>query len=92
MRRRRSDTAGCFEVARALQAYLDGVTGDATTQRIERHLEQCRRCGLEARTYLEIKAAMTRRIPVVDELALERLRAFAIRIVEAPPTTGGARP
>jgi anti-sigma factor RsiW len=89
MRRRRSDTAGCFEVARTLQAYLDGATDAAAAQRIARHLEECRRCGLEARTYLEIKAAMARRIPVVDELALERLRAFAGRIVEAPPTTGG---
>ena len=82
----RSTTASCFEVARALQSFLDGDTDDITTAQIARHLEDCRRCGLEARTYREIKAALARRIPMVDELAFERLRAFAIRIVESPPS------
>src|SRR5262249_18789422 len=82
----RSAMAGCREVAKVLQAYLDGQTDDVTAQRVARHLEACRRCGLEARTYREIKAALARRVPLADELALERLRAFATSLADAPPT------
>ena len=95
MRRRRSAawaTASCFEVARALQSFLDGETDELTAARISRHLEHCRRCGLEARTYLEIKAALARRMPVVDELAVERLRAFATRLVESSPAAEDTGP
>jgi anti-sigma factor RsiW len=83
--------ASCREVAKVLQAYLDGQTDDTTTQRVARHLEACRRCGLEAKTYREIKAALTRRVPIVDELALERLRAFATNLTEAPPAADSER-
>ena len=88
MRRRRSavwGAASCFEVARVLQSFLDRETDELTAARISRHLEHCRRCGLEARTYVEIKAALARRVPVLDELAVERLRAFATHLVESPP-------
>jgi anti-sigma factor RsiW len=86
-----SAMASCREVAKVLQAYLDGQTDDTTTQRVARHLEACRRCGLEAKTYREIKAALTRRVPIVDELALERLRAFATNLTEAPPAADSER-
>jgi anti-sigma factor RsiW len=84
--------ARCREVVKVLQAYLDGQTDDTTTQRVARHLEACRRCGLEARTYREIKAALARRVPVVDELALERLRTFATTLAETPPAAEGEHP
>jgi anti-sigma factor RsiW len=88
----RSATANCLEVAKVLQAYLDGHTDDITTRRVARHLEACRRCGLEARAYREIKAALARRVPVVDELALERLRAFATNLSDIPPAADGEHP
>jgi anti-sigma factor RsiW len=92
-RRRNPDAkASCLEVAKVLQAYLDGQTDDVTTRRVARHLEACRRCGLEARTYREIKAALTRRVPAVDELALERLRNFATELTEAPPAADAEHP
>jgi anti-sigma factor RsiW len=87
-----SAMARCREVTKVLQTYLDGQTDDITTQRVAHHLEACRRCGLEARTYREIKAALARRVPVVDELALERLRAFANNLTEAPPAADTEHP
>lgn len=93
MRRRRNridSMASCHEVARVLQSYLDGETDETTTRRVARHLEDCRRCGLELSTYEALKAALVRRVPVVDELAVERLRAFAHQIVESPPLAGSS--
>jgi anti-sigma factor RsiW len=84
--------ASCREVAKVLQAYLDGQTDDTTTMRVARHLEACRRCGLEARTYREIKAALARRVPIIDELALERLRTFATNLTETPPAADSEHP
>jgi hypothetical protein len=72
----RRDEASCAEVAAQLQAYLDGHTETQRVQRIERHLERCRRCGLEARTYREIKSALARRGSPVDPAAVRRLTAF----------------
>lgn len=80
--------ASCREVARVLQRYLDGEADETTTRRVAMHLEDCRRCGLELHTYRALKAALVRRVPVVDELAVERLRSFARQIMEAPPVVG----
>lgn len=72
----------CRQVAKVLQSYLDGELDPITAHRVHEHLEECRRCGLDARTYQAIKAA----IPVahtgvhtvdVDPQAVERLRSFA---------------
>lgn len=72
----------CRQVATVLQRYLDGELDLPTAQRVHEHLEVCRRCGLDARTYRAIKVA----IPVahaevaeiaVDPEAIDRLRAFA---------------
>jgi len=65
----------CMQVARVLQAYLDGETDEATARRVAVHLEDCRRCGLEAGTYREIKDALSRR-EELDEDAVARLRGF----------------
>jgi len=87
-----SAMASCREIAKVLQTYLDGQTDDNTAQRVARHLEACRRCGLEARTYREIKAALARRVPIVDELAPERLRTFVTSRTETPPAADGEPP
>ncbi len=83
MRRRRAEReASCAEVAQVLQSYLDGQVDDLTARRVSRHLEHCRRCGLEADTYQAIKEALSRRGREVDAETLERLRAFGARLAE----------
>jgi len=81
-RRRDGNEANCAEVAAVLQQFLDGQVDDLTTQRVRRHLEACRRCGLEAETYTAIKDALARRRPVPDDDAVERLRTFGERLGE----------
>lgn len=85
IRRRRTDEAGCAEVAAVLQSYLDGQVDDLTARRVGRHLEHCRRCGLESATYEAIKHAIARRARDVDASALDRLRAFGERLAEEGP-------
>lgn len=76
------DMASCMQVARQLHAYLDGEIDDVTARRIARHLEVCRRCGLEASTYTEIKSALARRGEPVPDEALERLRRFGNNLID----------
>ena len=83
------DMASCMEVARRLHAYLDGEIDEVTARRIARHLEVCRRCGLEASTYNEIKRSLARRGELVPDDALERLRRFGEDVVDQPPDESG---
>ena len=50
---------GCMKVGRLLQRYLDGVLDEPRSLRLAAHLEDCRRCGLEAQTYERIKASLS---------------------------------
>ena len=77
-----TEMASCMEVMRVLQSYLDGHTDEVTTRRVANHLDACRRCGLEAATYREIKAALERRSAQLDPGALERLRTFGAHLAE----------
>ena len=76
------DLASCMQVGRALQSYLDGHVDDLTEQRVTWHLELCRRCGMKAETYTEIKASLARRGPAVDPESVARLRAFGDQLLE----------
>jgi anti-sigma factor RsiW len=76
----------CREVGRLLQAYLDGQVDEVTTHRVAQHLEDCRRCGLEASTYRELKASLARSAPRLDRTAVERLRAFGASLSEQGPS------
>jgi anti-sigma factor RsiW len=70
----------CLQVARVLQSYLDGEVEPPTAAVVAEHLEVCRRCGLEASTYLAIKTAISSTAPgapVVAPDAVDRLRRFA---------------
>jgi anti-sigma factor (TIGR02949 family) len=78
------DVASCLEVGSVLQAYLDGEVDEVTARRVARHLEACRRCGLEAATYTDIKDALARRSSAVPEDAVDRLRRFGERLIEHP--------
>lgn len=83
------EMASCREVARQLHSYLDGEIDDVMARRIERHLELCRRCGLEAETYTEIKRALARRGEPVPDDALRRLRRFGADLVDHPGPDAG---
>lgn len=83
----RGDEASCGEVARQLQGFLDGEIDRREARRIDKHLEACRRCGLEARTYREIKSAVARQGAPVDPDAVRRLRAFGESLSAEQPST-----
>lgn len=70
----------CMRIMRLLQAYLDGNLDDVSARRAAAHLEQCRRCGLEASVYTEIKAVLRAKDRPVDPDALDRLRLFGERL------------
>ncbi|MGH9155418.1 MAG: zf-HC2 domain-containing protein, partial [Acidimicrobiales bacterium] len=72
-------------MARVLQFYLDGEIDEVTAQRVAVHLEACRRCGMEAAAYVEIRSALRRRALATDVDALGRLRAFAQRLARDDP-------
>jgi anti-sigma factor RsiW len=73
----------CREVGKLLQRYLDGYADEHATAKVAEHLEDCRRCGLEAAVYREIKASLARRAPF-PETTLARLRRFGDQLA-----TGG---
>ncbi len=80
---RLGEPLSCPEVGRLLQRYLDDeLTDDAEVQMLSEHLDECRRCGLEADTYRKIKAGLAlRRTPVPPE-SVERLREFGERLAQ----------
>jgi anti-sigma factor RsiW len=82
--------ASCMQVMGVLQAYLDGQTDQMTARRVANHLDACRRCGLEAATYREIKAALSRAGAPLDASAVERIRSFAVHLSHEPPEQAGS--
>jgi anti-sigma factor RsiW len=86
LRRRAERPMSCRQVGRLLQRYLDGELDEVAARRVMRHLEDCRRCGLEAAAYAEIKATLARRGAQVPAETVSRLREFGERIArEGPP-------
>jgi anti-sigma factor RsiW len=81
----------CLQVRRVLQSYLDGETDERTVRRVAAHLEDCRRCGLEAAVYREIKAALARR-EAPDSDAVRRLHQYGRSLVTPPGGQDGTAP
>jgi hypothetical protein len=75
----------CREVGKLLQRYLDGEVHDDLARKVGEHLEDCRRCGLEADIYGEIKAALARQAPTLSDATLRRLRHFGEHLANEPP-------
>ncbi|HEV8056126.1 MAG TPA: zf-HC2 domain-containing protein [Nocardioidaceae bacterium] len=71
------DRMECMRVNPLLQAYLDGELDQDGARRVSRHLDACRRCGLAAGTFRDIKAAVSRLGDEPDQDAVLRLRRFA---------------
>ncbi|MBI4884641.1 MAG: zf-HC2 domain-containing protein [Actinobacteria bacterium] len=70
----------CREVGKWVHYYLDGELDEGRSARLAAHLEDCRRCGLEADTYQRVKAALAGRHSAVPAESLARLREFGARI------------
>lgn len=85
----------CPEVARLLQRYLDEELPELRAAQVRAHLRACRRCGLKAELYKEVKAAVRRRSEPIPPESLERLRAFADSLLREDgggAASGGSRP
>jgi hypothetical protein len=83
---RRSDRPlSCRQVGKLLQRYLDDAVDELTARRIAHHLEDCRRCGLEADTYLAIKASLARRDETLPPDAVRRLQDFGAQLAAGQP-------
>lgn len=72
----------CRQVGRILQSFLDSELDEITADKVAEHLEDCRRCGMAADVYLEIKASLGRDAPAVPEASLSRLEDFARQLTE----------
>jgi len=81
--------ARCVEAGRKLQSYLDGELDADARQRLSTHLELCRRCGLEADVYRQLKASLARvnqnHNPSGLEQSMQRLRAIAEDLIHNGP-------
>ncbi len=81
-----AEIASCREVGNVLQTYLDGELDELAARRITRHLALCRRCGMEASAYAEIKASLARNGKHgIDPAAVDRLRDFGQRLIDDGP-------
>ena len=72
----------CHRAAQELHIHLDGEADARSSRMVTAHLEECRRCGLEASVYAAIKAAIASGHdagqPVeMDPVVLARLEGFA---------------
>ena len=77
----------CHQVGELLQQYLDGQIDADRAGRIEAHLDECRRCGMEAETYERIKATLAAQRPDVPAEPLDRLREFGQRLARGEDPT-----
>lgn len=84
-----SNRARCMATMRVLQRYLDGTLDDTSARRVTTHLEACRRCGLEAEVYQQIKVALGDHNRRIDPQTIERLRRFGEQLVQGSASAPG---
>ncbi|MCU0271209.1 MAG: zf-HC2 domain-containing protein [Acidimicrobiales bacterium] len=76
----RNKPLSCHQVGQVLQSYLDDELDEAAAAKVHAHLEDCRRCGLEAETYEALKASLQRGPAGLTGEPVARLRAFGERL------------
>jgi len=77
------DVGSCREASRLIQSVLDGQTDTDTHARVLRHLDACKRCGLEAETYRAIMASLaTQYAEPVNPQAVADLVDFGRNLTE----------
>lgn len=80
---RPDEPLSCSEVGRSLQRFLDAEVADQIeVGALAAHLEDCKRCGLEADVYRRIKHAIEHRRADMPAESVERLRQFGHRLAE----------
>ena len=66
-----------------LQRFLDDeLEGDRKIDSLVKHLDECKRCGLEADTYQRIKQSLEDRRIEVSPAPVARLREFGERLAD----------
>jgi anti-sigma factor RsiW len=68
--------ASCREGCKLLQAFVDRELDEDTARVIAAHLDDCRRCGLEAEMYRRVQDSLRTRVSV-SQAAVARLQEFA---------------
>ena len=86
--RQASGSMSCRKVGEVLQEYLDGRIDDERSSRIEVHLEECRRCGMEADAYARIKSTLATKRPDLPAESLDRLRHFGDQLARGEGFVG----
>jgi hypothetical protein len=83
----RGSRSSCLKAWPLLQSFIDGELDTAAAQRVSRHLEDCRRCGLEAAVYRELQESLRRQVHV-PEPALAQLGYFVHSLENDRPQAG----
>ncbi len=81
---RKKGGVNCLQVARILQRYLDDQLDERAAAQVASHLDECRRCGLDAESYREVKRALASRAQLPTPRQVERLTAFVAELVTEP--------
>ncbi len=66
----------CHEVARVLQAFLDGELGPDNAEKVAAHLAHCEPCDIESNTVDAVRDAIRAQRPDIDVDELGRLESF----------------
>jgi anti-sigma factor RsiW len=69
-----------MEVRRVINGFVDGQVEEGFAAKIAEHLEDCRRCGLDAEVYANIKQSLQSKPPTIDDEAMDRLREFGSKL------------
>lgn len=85
--RKMPGSMSCHQVGEVLQQYLDGYIDEDRSSRIEEHLEECRRCGLEAEAYERIKSTLSSQRAELPADSVARLREFGVRLARGEEPT-----
>lgn len=81
---------GCEEVLVHIQTWIDQQLEDSVSGLVSSHLSRCPVCDREAQTFIRLKAALQRQRSACDEIVVQRLQMFGMRLCsgEIPPPAG----